>query len=244
METENTKLDEHLHSIAVKVAVLFLTALVLNIIATAISDRILNSSDTLLIAYPEKIPVILAGLLNFSCALAMIFIPLLLFPILKPSGPNFAIGYVVFRFLEGILVIFMVIKTLIFIPLSKAYLQAGTKLSSCFSALADSVHSELHWTTIIYIFIFTLGALMFYSLLFRSELLPRWLSAWGTLSAVLLSIGAFMAMFNLGIFREMPLMKAMAYFAPPIVLNEFVLSLWLIFRGFNPKAIPPHLQSN
>jgi len=31
----------------------------------------------------------------------------------------------------------------------------------------------------------------------------------------------------------MPLMKGMVYFAPPVALNELVLSIWLIVKGFN-----------
>lgn len=40
-----------------------------------------------------------------------------------------------------------------------------------------------------------------------------------------------------GIFGAMPLMKAMAFFAPPIGLQEIVMSIWLIVKGFNLSAI-------
>jgi hypothetical protein len=32
-------------------------------------------------------------------------------------------------------------------------------------------------------------------------------------------------------------MKAMVYFAPPIAINEFVLALWLIIKGYNLPAM-------
>jgi hypothetical protein len=35
----------------------------------------------------------------------------------------------------------------------------------------------------------------------------------------------------------MPLMKAMAFFAPPIGVQELVMSIWLIVKGFDTSAV-------
>jgi hypothetical protein len=90
---------------------------------------------------------------------------------------------------------------------------------------------------LVYVTIFTLGALTFYSLLYKSKLVPRFLSVWGILAAALMFVAVMLGMFSLGIFNSMPLMKAMVYFAPPIALNELTLSIWLIAKGFNSSAI-------
>jgi len=223
---------------AIIVGVLFLIALVFNLIATGISDPILTVSDYLVIAYPNKTPVIIGNLLNLICALAMIFIPIILFRVAKKHNENLALGYVVFRFLEGILFIYIAIKSLTIISLSKAYINAGGAQNTAYlQTLGNSIQSELHWTTVIYIIVFTLGAMTFYYLLYKSKLVPRFLSVWGLLAAVLLFTGAMLGIFSLGMFSRMPLMKAMVYFAPPIALNELILSIWLIVKGFNPSAI-------
>ncbi len=223
---------------AIIVGVLFLIALVFNLIASGILDPILSTPDYLANAHPNKTQVIIGNLLNFICALAMIFIPIILFPVGKKHNENLALGYVVFRFLEGILFIYVAIKSLTLISLSKAYINAGgAQNASYLQTIGDSIKSELHWATVIYIIVFALGAMTFYYLLYKSKLLPRFLSVWGLLAAVLLFVGAMLGIFSLGLFSRMPLMKAMVYFAPPIALNELILSIWLIVKGFDASAI-------
>jgi hypothetical protein len=69
----------------------------------------------------------------------------------------------------------------------------------------------------------------------KSKLIPRWLSGWGLFAVVFLLTGSLIYLF--GIFGTMPLMKAMAYFAPPIGLQEIVMSVWLLVKGFNSSVI-------
>ncbi|OGW35380.1 MAG: hypothetical protein A2010_03130 [Nitrospirae bacterium GWD2_57_9] len=220
---------------AISVAVLFLIALVFDIVASNIYQPILNAPDYLATVYPNKMPVKIGILFDLICAPAMILIPVLLFPLFKLFDERIALGYIVFRLLEGILFIFIAINSLSLISLSQDYLRPGTPDASCFQALGNSIHARIEWATLLYIIVFTLGALLFYSLLFRSKLIPRWLSAWGLFAALFLSTGALLHTF--GMFGTMPLMKAMVFFAPPIGLQELVMSIWLIIKGFDPDAI-------
>ena len=225
-------------NIAITVGVLFLIALILNLIASEIFKPILNVQDYLVFTYPNKNKIIIGNLLNFICAIAMIFIPITLFPIAKKNNENLAISYIVFRALEGILFIFIAIKTLLFISLSKEYQTAGTQTISILQTLGKSLQDEISWATNLYILIFTLGGISFYSLLFKAKLIPRVLSIWGIAAVLILLAGAVLGLFGLGLFKSMPLMEGMVYFAPPIALNEFVLSIWLIAKGFNSDIHP------
>lgn len=224
---------------AVSVAVLFLIALFFNIIASNICQPLLNAPDYLVNVYPNKIPVTIGILLDFLCAPAMILIPIMLFPLFKMFHERIALGYVVFRLLEGILHIFLAINSLSLISLSQDYINSGAPDVSYFRVLGNSIHARIEWATLLYIIVYAFGALMFYYLLFKSKLIPRWLSGWGLFAVVLLSTGALLHMF--GMFGTMPLMKAMAFFAPPIGLQELVMSIWLIVKGFNPSAIASQL---
>ncbi len=226
---------------AIIVGVLFLIALFFNIIASAIYQPILNAPDYIATVYPNKIPVKIGILLDFICAPAMILIPIMLFPLLKMFNERIALGYVVFRLLEGILHIFLAINSLSLISLSQDYINSGAPDVSYFQVLGSSIHARIEWATLLYIIVYTLGAVLFYYLLFKSRLIPRWLSGWGYLAAVLLSIGALFHMF--GMFGTRPLMKVMPYFAPPIGFQELVMSIWLIVKGFNPSAIELSLSA-
>jgi hypothetical protein len=217
---------------AVIVGVLFLIALFFNLIAMAIYGPILDAPDYLLKAYPNRIQVILGVLIDFICVPAIVLIPVVLFPVLKPHNERLALGYVGFRFLEVVFFIVPLIKSLSLIDLSREYINAGAADGSFFQILGGSIHAQNDWTTLFYIIIFTLGALMFYRLLYKSRLLPRFISIWGLISAALLLAGAVVGMFDI-----IPLSNVMVMFGPVIALNELVLAIWLIVKGFNPAAI-------
>ena len=218
---------------AIVIGILFLIALVLNIIASEIFKPILDSADYLTKVYPQKHLIVVGNILNIICAIAMIFIPIVLFSVVTQIHRYLAIGYIVFRGLEGILFLYIAIKTFSFIDISNKFLSSANTINAFNLSIGNALHSEIHWATVVYLIAFCCGALMFYSLLLKSKLVPKWLSVWGLAAVLILTTGTIMDMFELGIFKTMPLMQGMTYFAPPIALNEFVLSLWLIVKGFN-----------
>jgi len=78
-------------------------------------------------------------------------------------------------------------------------------------------------------YIFAIAAMIFYYLLYQSKLIPRWISLWGVIAAILLILVSLLEV--TGIISELMILKL------PIVLNELVLAIWLLIKGFNPSAI-------
>ena len=74
---------------------------------------------------------------------------------------------------------------------------------------------------------FVLGALMFYVLLYRSRLVPRWLSTWGLVGAALGIVPPLGGMFGL----------SLGILVAPLAVQEMVMAVWLIAKGFTPTAI-------
>ncbi len=236
MTVESHKGLEHRAMIAnrrtgIAVAVLFLIALVFDIVATSIYRPILNAPDYLVTVYPQRTLVTIGILLDFVCAPAMIMIPILLLPLFRTFNMTLAYGYVVFRAFEGILFTVILALSHSLIGISREYTSTDALDSVDFSAVGSSVHAVIESGTILYILVYGVGALMFYYLLYRYRLIPRWLSGWGFLAVVLLSVGDILYMFD--VFGAVPLMRAMTYFAPPIGLQEAVMAVWLIVRGFD-----------
>lgn len=78
------------------------------------------------------------------------------------------------------------------------------------------------------VFAFCLGAFLYYVALFQSRLIPRWLSGWG-----IAAIGLLAAMAVLALFAGRPV-TSFPLLAFPLFLQEMVLAVWLIARGFSP----------
>ena len=75
--------------------------------------------------------------------------------------------------------------------------------------------------------VFGIGALMFSYLLYASRLVPRWISVWGLVGAV-----PYTAVGVLGLFGTNP---EILYI--PLAVQEMVLAVWLIAKGFNRGTI-------
>jgi hypothetical protein len=151
---------------------------------------------------------ILGMFLEVISGLAVITIAVLMYPLFKPYNKKVSFWYIVFRSIEGGLLIVTGIL----------FLSHNTILLEIYSGI-HAVHG----------YIFAIAALIFYYLLYQSNLIPRWLSAWGVIAAILLILVNLLEV--TGIISELMILKL------PIVLNELVLAIWLIVKGFNPSAI-------
>ena len=81
--------------------------------------------------------------------------------------------------------------------------------------------------------IFCLGALMFYAVLYQSRLVPRWLSVGGLAAVIPYLAAEFLALFAL----LDPLSATASLLFVPMAVQEMVLAVWLIVKGFSPAAI-------
>jgi hypothetical protein len=87
-----------------------------------------------------------------------------------------------------------------------------------------------HHAGLIYLVVFGIGALILYSALYKSKLIPRWLSIWGLIGAVAILAASVMATFDILLVLAMLLVM-------PIALQEQAMAIWLIVKGFSPSAI-------
>jgi hypothetical protein len=127
------------------------------------------------------------------------------------------------------------INKLSLISVSENYLNRGGMDASYFQNIGSSIQSVNDWSFSIYIVVFTVGALMLYSVLYGSKLVPRWISAWGFIAAALLLAGSVLIMVD--VFAGTSELGLELIFALPIAVNEMVLAIWLIVKGFDPTAI-------
>ena len=218
---------------AIIVGVLFIMALVLFLIGKAFYEPILSSPDYLDNTYPNRVIVIIGILLEFISALAVVLIPVLLFPILKKHNEVLALGYVSFRLFEAVLLSVAQIFKLSLVNLSQEYLNSGGVDASYFQNIGNSIQSVIYWVDhggLIYLVVFVIGTLILNTALYQSKLIPRWLSIWGLISAVAILAASVMATFDIFLVLAMVLVI-------PIAFQEQAMAIWLIVKGFNPSAI-------
>jgi hypothetical protein len=221
---------------AVTVGVLFIVATVFFMIGQSVHGPVIGSPDYLKNAYPNRLAIIAGVLLELAGVLAIPLIAVYLLPILRRHNQGLAVAYVVFRSMETMLLVGASICTLSLIRISQGYLDAAGAGTDFFQAIAASIQAVSHWTFLAAVgLVFPITALMLNAVLYKSRLIPRIISAWGFLGAVILFAGTVLDLFDL--FAGVSELMLEAILTIPIAVNEMVLALWLIIKGFNPAAI-------
>jgi len=211
---------------AVVVGVLFIAATVLSLISTSLTGSVIGAPDYLVNVSANANQVIVGVLLLLAAALSVVLIPAMMFPILRQHNEGIALGYLGFRVIEAVTLAVDAISLLLLISLSREYVRAGVTAASYFQTSGALLLAAHDWAFPLNPIVFGLGALMFYYLLYQSKLIPRWLSVWGLIGAPLVLLLGLLGMFG----------DIVIYLALPIAVQEMVLAIWLIAKGFNPTA--------
>jgi hypothetical protein len=161
-------------------------------------------------------------------ALAVIGIPVVLFPVLRKQNEASALGFFGLRFTEALSTIVGSIILLTLLTLSHEFVEAGVPDASYYQTVGTLFLAAREWTfTIGSGLVWSLSALILNGMLFQSRLIPRWLSVWGLVGATL-SFATYLLQF-LGVDLDILFL--------PIALQEMVFAVWLIVKGFDPSAI-------
>jgi hypothetical protein len=226
---------------AVIVGVLYIIGTVAGILSMASSGPVREAAYLgSIAANPNQIVV--AALCVLLMGLALALVPIMLFPLLKKYNEVLAVGYVVFRgALETALYIGMTIGWLVLIVLGQEYVKAGAPAASYFQTLGTLLLAGNETLSTVLIIVFSLNALMLYAIFYQSRLIPRWISIWGFIAILLHLTTAFLLLFGI---VESGSMSTLMAFNFLILVQEMVMAVWLIVKGFNPAAIAVQTQLN
>ncbi len=213
------------------VGVLFIVATVTAIIGGGLVMQSLDASDYYVHAASHQGQVVVGVALEFILALSVIGIAALLLPVLRPHGEGLAVGYVAVRTLEAAFILMASTTVLLVLALGQ---DSGSATAVGVEPVGSVLLSAREWTYFVGTMpLFGVSAVILNTVLHRSRLVPAWLSLWGLVGGVLLL--AYAGAELLGVESAVPLQLL----AAPIALQEMVLAVWLIAKGFTRSAPPP-----
>jgi len=218
--------------IAILVGILYILGTVTGVLSVVATQPVLSAPDYLSEIAAKEASMLAGSLLVLTMGLVLALVPVLLYSMLKRYDEILALAYVVFRgALEMTCYIVMTIDWLFLILISQEAATAGVdslpalqSLGAVFMKGSDAIANVL-------VIIFSLDALMLYTMLYRSQLIPRWISVWGFIAILMHFSTAFLLMFHVINMDTATLINL------PIFLQEMVMAIWLIVKGFNPAAL-------
>lgn len=220
---------------AVFVGFLFIIGTVSGVLGGVISAPITAES-----AFPLNISAsenqwLLATLLTFVMGFPLAMIPIMLYPIFRKHSEVLALGAVLFRgVLEAVCYMGIVISNFLLLTMSQIYGKAGVGDPSM-QTLGSTLISAGDWISLILGLVFSIGGMMIYLLLYQTKLVPRWMSGWGFIGAIL-----YFAAHLEGIFGSQQVLSfdaGLGFLMIPLAIQEMVFAVWLIVKGFNRSAI-------
>ena len=164
--------------------------------------------------------------------LSLSMVPVVGYPVLKKHDEVLATGYLIFRgALECFTYLGMITCMFLMLALSREAAVAGTLDSTSLQSMAVVFNEGSDWIARLTQIIFPIGAVMFYAILYRFKLIPRWLTIWGFIGLALHVLEVFLTMF--GLLPD----NLVFVFAVTLALQEMVMAVWFIAKGFNPDAV-------
>jgi hypothetical protein len=213
-------------AIAIISGVMFVLATIAALLAAS-ADPILTGTDYLSKISASANAIRWDAILYIIAAFTSVGIAITLYPVLKGVSTGLALGSVVFRAIEAVFYLVAVICLLSLVTLSQQFISAGAAERSSFLPVGNLLLNLREHATLLGVFSFNVGAFMYYYLFFQSRLVPRWLSGWGIIAVVLMMVACVLALLS------DHAITGYTYLVLPIALQEIVLAVWLIVRGFS-----------
>ncbi len=168
--------------------------------------------------------------LTLMMGISLSAMTLFLYPVFRKDSQGLAMGLVLFRgALEGTAYFVTALGLLTLAALGVEVAASGSD-PSAYQPIGSILYQFVYLKTPIGTTFFIIGAACLYISFYRTRLIPRWLAIWGLIGAVPYLANALLHFFHMetgiGMYLEIPL-----------GIQEMVMAVWLIVKGFNPSAI-------
>ena len=182
-----------------------------------------NMSDTLVKIANNPLLMRVNILLDVLTALGVTFLGAILFLTLRKQNEKIALTALGFYFLEVALLAASRIEAFSLLRISQEYVATGQ--SAYLLTMGNLAYESMDFVgNTLHMLVFCLGAILFYFLLYKSQVVPRWMSLWGLITVFPMLIGTITQIFGYTI----PFV-----FYVPYVPFELVIGVWILVKGIN-----------
>jgi hypothetical protein len=177
--------------------------------------------------------VITGALFQLVTAGAYAGVAIALHPVLRRHGPTAAAGFLGFRIAAGVLNMVGALILLLLLDLSSRFVGAGAPVASYFQTVGALLRSARDGTNhVAMILALIAGDAMYYWVLYRARLVPRWLSRWGFAGLAFAMVASLLVM---GRLVEV-VTPAYGTLMAVLALQQMALAIWLIVKGLDEPA--------
>jgi len=222
---------------AVIVGILFIIGTVSGVLAGVFQAPIQAGSTYPLNVSAFETQWIIGALLTLLMGLSLAMVPVMLYPIFKKHNEVLAFGSVLFRgVLEQVGETLLAISFFLLLTVSEIYGKTGVADASIFQTLGSMLIASGDWIQMIGGIVFSVGTLMIFALFYQTRLIPRWLSGWGLIGAVLYFIAEIVCMLS-PLHTSPDIGVGIGLLLIPTAIQEMVFAVWMIVKGFNRQNI-------
>ncbi|MEW8985638.1 MAG: DUF4386 domain-containing protein [Bacillus sp. (in: firmicutes)] len=210
----------------VMVGLLFIVGLVAGICSVV---PVIDGADYLVNASTNESQVLIGAFSQLLMVVAYVGIPILLYPIISKHHKSLALGSVACGIIAGVFIMIGVIILLLLLTVSQEFATVDALNVSYFHTLGELLRDGRdlvnHVATTL---AFVLAMFLFNCLFYQTKLVPRWLSISGVIGSILSLLASLLFMI-----RVIGLDAAYMMLNIPIAIQQLVLAIWLIVKGFN-----------
>lgn len=188
-----------------------------------LSSTLKNSPTFLAEVHALALDMKVAILFDTLAGLLGILVAVLVYPQLTQLARAIALGYLSLWLAQFGAITIGNVAHLSLLSLSAAYVSTEGANAVGYVPLGKVLFEAYYWAHFISLFLFSLGASLFYSSLGRLGFIPTWLGLWGVGAVSIVFIATMMQVFNLEV-------SLYAYLQNGLYL--LVLAIWLVIRGF------------
>ena len=221
--------ERWLRTTALSIGALFWISNLSTLVGTVITGPIPNATDALARFAQRGTQEVIGTLVTHANDAAIIGYSVLLYAVLRRYSEPLALGYVAFKLMEAALLLVSGAALLSLITLSERSAAGGVDASS-FRAAAEATLAGQFWASRMGALAYVVATPLLSYLLYRTRLVPRFISIWGFVAVALLAVGLAS-----GVGDPTRGFEPAQLLVIPIILWELFFATWLIVRGFRTE---------